>query len=103
LSKVEQSQEERKTAPISQPLKKSQAVYHKESGTPAPMKPAPAADSFFAFGKDDTMTLDSRRKQTPYKARWWRWWQIICSAASTKLGDGLGDLHDDMDDDLMTL
>jgi hypothetical protein len=93
-----------KTAPISQPPKKSPKASTTKKATPAPKpKPAPAADSFFAFGgKDDSDDSDSEEEETkPGPSQGGGHGKVFARPTSEfKLGDGLGDLHDDMDDDL---
>jgi hypothetical protein len=45
------------------------------------------------------MTLIRRRMQTPQSQGGGDGGRVILAASEFKLGDGLGDLHDDMDDD----
>jgi hypothetical protein len=101
VKKPKKPKKPKKAAPVSQlPKKPPKASTITKKAAPAPKpKPAPAADSFFGFdNKDDSDDSDSEEETKPGPSQGGGD-DNAPAASEFKLGDGLGDLHDDMDVD----
>lgn len=97
--KKSKAKPKKKAKTSAQPAKKAPKPAAAKKTKAAP-KPAPAADSFFAFGnKDDSDDSDSDEEPLQSGGPTSDKGMHAASASEFKLGDGLGDLHDDDNDD----